>query len=266
MMALCVYSGLAFGALATDNLDRGIEAYQRGDFDAAVPLLSKAASELERDAPRAARARLFLGFALVALGQEPQAEAELERALTLDPNVDASSASPKILEVLDRVRGRLEARKGDRTPPEVKSITVFPVAEGAPLDFVVEASDPSGISAARIDYRVKGGKSWAFFPLTPSTPTQFAGSLPAVAALPPGIEYYAEAWDRAGNGPGRLGDPNAPRFVEVRAAAPKKPSSPFYERWWFWTGIGAAAVGGTIAAVTLGREKTVHVTVTATGQ
>ena len=246
---------------AIETLEMGIEQYKRGDFDAAVRTLSQAAIALEKDPTHAARAHLYLGFSMVALGQEPQAEAEFERALQLDEKVDASSASPKIREVFQKVARRMARAKKDDTPPDVQSVTAFPASEGSPLDFLVEASDPSGVSAVRVQYRVRGGRTWGVLPLTASSPTQFSGSLPPVAALPPGIEYFVEAWDRAGNGPARLGSPDKPRFVEVKAGPPKE-TSHFYEKWWFWTAIGAAVAGGTAAALTVGREKTVHVTVT----
>jgi hypothetical protein len=239
----------------------GIEAYRRGDFETAVRTLSQAATELGKDTPHAARAHLFLGFSLVALGQEPQAEAEFERALQLDDKVDASSASPKIREVFQKVARRIARTKKDDAPPEIQTVTVFPVKEGVSLDFMVEATDPSGVSAVRVQYRVRGGKTWGVLPLTPSSPTQFAGALPPIAALPPGIEYYVEAWDRAGNGPSHLGSADKPRFVEVHAGPPKE-TSHIYEKWWFWTAVGAAVAGGTAAALTLGHDKTLHVTVT----
>jgi hypothetical protein len=251
----------ATSAPAVETLEMGIEQYRRGDFDAAVRTLAQAAIALEKDAPHAARAHLYLGFSMVALGQEPQAETEFERALQLDEKVDASSASPKIREVFQKVARRVARSKKDETPPEVRTVTAFPVNEGIPVDFLVEANDPSGVAAVRVQYRVRGGKTWGVLPLTPSSPTQFSGSLPPLAALPPGIEYFVEAWDRAGNGPARLGSADKPRFVEVRAGAPKD-NPHFYEHWWFWTVIGAAVAGGTAAAFTLGREKTVHVTVT----
>ena len=247
---------------AVETLEMGIEQYRRGDFDAAVRTLAQAAIALEKDTPHAARAHLYLGFSMVALGQEPQAEAEFERALQLDEKVDASSASPKIREAFQKVARRVARSKKDTEPPDVQTVTAFPVNEGAAVDFLVEASDPSGVAAVRVQYRIRGGKTWGVLPLTPSSPTQFSGSLPPLAALPPGIEYFVEAWDRAGNGPSRLGTAEKPRFVEVRAGAPKD-TAHFYERWWFWTVVGAAVAGGTAAALTLGRDKTLHVTVTA---
>jgi tetratricopeptide (TPR) repeat protein len=253
--------GGAQAGSSIETLDMGIEAYRRGDFETAVRTLSQAATQLGKDTPHAARAHLFLGFSLVALGQEPQAEAEFERALQLDDKVDASSASPKIREVFQKVARRIARLKKDEAPPEVQTVTVFPVAEGAPLDFMVEATDASGVGAVRVQYRVRGGKTWGVLPLTPASPNQFAGALPPVAALPPGIEYYVEAWDRLGNGPARVGSAEKPRFVEVHAGVAKD-NSHFYEKWWFWTAIGAAVAGGTAAALTVGRDKTVHVTVT----
>src|SRR5690242_21746410 len=51
----------ATNAPAIETLEMGIEAYRRGDFDAAVRNLTQAAISLEKDAPHAARAHLNLG-------------------------------------------------------------------------------------------------------------------------------------------------------------------------------------------------------------
>ena len=247
---------------AEEALQAGIEAYRRGDFDAAARDLDRAARALEKDPPKAARAHLYLGFTLVALGQEPQAEAELERALKLDPSVDASSASPKIRELFGRVARRVGRGVKDTGAPEVRGVTALPVSEGTPLDFIAQVTDPSGVAAVRLQYRVRGGSTYGVLPLAPAAPTQFAGQLQPAAAHPPGIEFFVEAWDRLGNGPARLGAPDRPLFVEVRPAPKVERPTPFYERWWFWTGVGAAVAAGTAVALTAAREKTVHVTLT----
>lgn len=43
------------------------------------------------------------------------------------------------------------------------------------------------------------------------------------------------------------------RALELTSAPPPAPatSSPFYARWWFWTGVGAVVAGGVVAAILL---------------
>jgi hypothetical protein len=57
------------------------------------------------------------------------------------------------------------------------------------------------------------------------------------------LRYWVEAFDRAGNGPGRLGSIDQPHQLELR----KKPideARPLYQKWWFWTALGTAIVAG----------------------
>jgi hypothetical protein len=41
--------------------------------------------------------------------------------------------------------------------------------------------------------------------------------------------------------------------LAVEAAAPFAPSAPWYQEWWLWTLVGAAAIAGTTSAVLLTR-------------
>ena len=48
-----------------------------------------------------------------------------------------------------------------------------------------------------------------------------------------------------------------PAGVDLSASAPGQPdliAQPFYKTWWFWTGVGAAVVAGTVTAILLSRN------------
>ena len=40
----------------------------------------------------------------------------------------------------------------------------------------------------------------------------------------------------------------------VEPAVQVRPSTPFYRTWWFWTGVGAAVVAGTVATIVLSQS------------
>ena len=60
-----------------------------------------------------------------------------------------------------------------------------------------------------------------------------------------------------------MGTPEQPRFVEVKLVpVPPPQHTPFYERWWFWTAIGAATAAGVVVGVSAARTQAIHVTLT----
>ena len=73
----------------------------------------------------------------------------------------------------------------------------------------------------------------------PVQPLPPAGGEPAAGYPPPPDPYAAAGQQPAG------------ALVTQPGPAPEAASSPFYTRWWFWTIVGAAVVGGVVAAVVL---------------
>lgn len=57
--------------------------------------------------------------------------------------------------------------------------------------------------------------------------------------------------------PPRAAPPDGLSVVSTSLASPPEPvteRAPFYKTWWFWTSVGAAVVGGTVAALLLTRS------------
>ncbi len=71
---------------------------------------------------------------------------------------------------------------------------------------------------------------------------------PAVTLRAPTRARTAPA---AGQSYAPAGQQPAGALVTQPGPAPEAESSPFYTRWWFWTIVGAAVVGGVVAAVVL---------------
>jgi hypothetical protein len=81
---------------------------------------------------------------------------------------------------------------------------------------------------------------------------------PVVTATPPPVQPLPPAGGEPPAGYPPQADPYAPTGQQPAGAlvaqpgpAPEAASSPFYTRWWFWTIVGAAVVGGVVAAVVL---------------
>jgi hypothetical protein len=83
--------------------------------------------------------------------------------------------------------------------------------------------------------------------------------------LTPGarIDYYVRALDDAGSVLAESGAPTLPFHLQVadpaaaaRVAAAKP--GPFYTRWWFWTLVGAAAVGAGAGTYVATRPESVY--------
>ncbi len=84
-------------------------------------------------------------------------------------------------------------------------------------------------------------------PPAPVQPLPAPGAEPA-GAYPPGA-YPPAAYPGAG---GPTGQPQpAGTLVAQPGPAPEAQPAPVYTRWWFWTIIGAAVVGGVVTAVVL---------------
>ena len=91
---------------------------------------------------------------------------------------------------------------------------------------------------------------------TPSPPkaTPPADIPPPVEPLPPSGGAYPGPYGAAAQGepyPPPGSQPPAGALVTQPGPTPEAASSPFYTRWWFWTIVGAAVVGGVVTAVVL---------------
>lgn len=107
---VCLSLGLASHAYADDIVDRGVQLYQAGDFDAALATFSEAesTSALDRDDVM----RVFVHRALVhyALEDSQAMRAELFKLATLDPSYEfGPSVPPPVLEAFAEEATRVDA-------------------------------------------------------------------------------------------------------------------------------------------------------------
>jgi hypothetical protein len=154
----------------------------------------------------------------------------------------------------------------DVSAPNIEHKTITEkVAVGQPLAISVTATDDTGIKSVILHYRVVGDAKFKSL-----TMVKGEGSDKYIAEIPeddvriPGIEYYIEAADLAGNKVLRGYSFSPLKVVVVPAgyqetvvATPSPETKPedksqekgFFARNWMWIGLGVLAVGGLAAAV-----------------
>lgn len=171
----------------------------------------------------------------------------------------------------------LAGAEADAEAPAITHRAVEQAVEGQALIIRARIEDPSGVFAPSVYIRVEGmDASYVAIAMraVDGEPGVFEAVVPA-ARLQGDLSYFVEAFDELGNGPARVGAPEAPLEVAVvpEAALPKprrppggwtsggtdvRAATPTPEddddggvlgSWWFWTLVGAAVVGGAAAGV-----------------
>ncbi|MBI3802755.1 MAG: hypothetical protein HY282_03240 [Nitrospirae bacterium] len=110
----------------------------------------------------------------------------------------------------------------------------------------------SGVAAVRLFFRSKGEENFIGTEMARGDRDQFRGRIPGDYVRSPGVEYYIEAEDRAGNRVRTLRPPDLfPSFVAVETPSLwerfKAEEQPWYKRPWVWTLAGVVAVGAVAA-------------------
>jgi hypothetical protein len=140
----------------------------------------------------------------------------LKKAPPDDPNLPSVEARVREMESGDvfESEGPSKTSAPSTQPPPT------PVLETRPLDSKVEAQTVR--------------------PAEPEPPVPVPATLPAPPFPPPAPLLPAPPL------------PTQPPGLEVTVAEPPAPTetgAPFYKTWWFWTGVGAAVVAGTVVGI-----------------
>jgi hypothetical protein len=141
-----------------------------------------------------------------------------------------------------------------------KKITV-----GQPLAISVTATDDTGIKSVILYYRVTGDAKFKYLTMVKGEGSdKYSVEIPKDDVRIPGVEYYIEAADLAGNKVLRgysfsplkiVVVPEGYQETAVTKAPPKpkpeekKKEKGFFARNWIWIGLGVLAAGGLAAAV-----------------
>lgn len=186
------------------------------------------------------------------------------------PATSGSARRPHRLEaivvrVVERKPKEAPVVEKDTTPPVIVHEPVVEAVVGQPTTFTATITDASGVFAPMLSYREEGAASHSSEDLVEAD-----GAYSVTLTLRPPFEYWIEAYDELGNGPGRSGDPRTPHKVRDATPPPEpvplaalnlelpppeddpfmRRQSPF--RWWMGGAAGvvvAAAVGGVVYAL-----------------
>ena len=246
-----------------DMLLEAIAQYQQSQFVKARTQLLEILRYVGQERTRAAQeAYTYLALVHLAFGETEAAVGALEKALAINPGLTLPSSSPKIEAAFKqaRMRYRAKVRAMDHDPPTLRHHPPGKGKYGTVLTIEATASDVSGIKRVVLHYRQAGNRGFSSVNMERRKDNSLVASVPALSVIRPGVEYYIEAWDVLGNGPGLKGSAAKPILVQVKGGPPGPAppvATPIYKRWWFWAALGgaAAATGGIVAAAVLTREK-----------
>ncbi|MCA9664044.1 MAG: hypothetical protein KC503_00605 [Myxococcales bacterium] len=253
-----------------DLLRRAIDNYHRSDFEGAKRLLLELKGYVATDRSREAQeVYTYLAYVHVAFGNHEAAVESLQRALAIRPDLDLSKQPPKIAAVFRTARQRFRAKQRalDHDPPRLRHRPVAKVKYGGGLVIEVETDDVSPIKRVVLHHRVKGDRGFSSVTMERKKRlgagrALWVASIPLLAVVRPGLQYYIEAWDALGNGPGLKGSTARPIAVDVKGGPLRQgggddTAKPFYRRWWFWAIVASAVAtaGGIGVGVYLAREE-----------
>jgi tetratricopeptide (TPR) repeat protein len=210
-----------------------------------------------------AEAYLLRGRVAAGLGDVLGAEATFRKALELRPSAAIVNPGPQEQAAFEAARKTSTGGGLRLVQPPLGEV---PPGRAAKVDVKIEGDTEGLVTALELSYR--RGESGAF--LGTKTKPPVAPEIPA-PVLTPGarVDYYVRALDDAGSVLAESGAPTLPFHLQVsdpaaaaRVAAAAKPD-PVYKRWWFWTIVGAVAIGAGGATYFATRPETGPFTITA---
>ena len=250
-------------------LRRAIESYQASDFESARRQLREVLRAIADPTDRRlAEAYTYLGYVELAFGRSDAAVRAFQRALKVQPALELRGLSPKLSNAWKEAKRRHRAmiRALDHDPPRLRHVPHNSQPYGRALRVEVSAQDVSAIGKIAVHYRNRGNRGFISVDMEPSGHGRYVATVPRVAVVQPGVEYYIEAYDKLGNGPGLKGSAQLPIRVTVKggpAPLPKATPKAWYKRWWVWAAAASAvaAAGAIGVGVYLARDEQARVDV-----
>lgn len=237
-------------------LTKGKQAFDKQEYERTLKLLQPVVTAPQATISQKIDALELLGLSYLILGDSKRAREAFENLLGLDPahQLRDPTGSPKLqqffLAVKERFlpgfdaskRAQLEHRAPRRAEAGRRVELAVQLLSGGAVRSIVVRWRRAGLLTYRDVRARKRERSWVAAFLLPRDSVDYQ------------LEYYIEGRSKAGHALARLGSPGHPLTLAVSGVRSER-SAPLYKRWWFWTAIGAAVVGGTVAAFVLFRER-----------
>jgi hypothetical protein len=238
------------------------DKFSSGEYAKAALILENYLARDGLDKDLRLDALLLLGAANVGLGYVDSAKRKFAEALTLDPSTRGADFAPKIVRVIDAVRADLfprpiisraptfiEDKHEKRLVIEVSLLIESAVTptrpNGAPLELCTSECWPLQVRDGRAKLTLDLGEGprgqLVWFVRTLDTREAVLGS-PAEPERDLFVREVAVQPRLISSAP-TSGPATTPVVVSEAKA------TPIYRRWWFWTPIALAVVGGLTTAV-----------------
>ncbi len=195
----------------------------------------------------------LVGRCHLGLGEHQQAVAAFSNTLRFSPEMvlDEKMFSPKIVHTFNEARETME----DIFSPRIEHTPVPLGQAGEELKISAKIRDKSGVKEAMVKYRTKEEQKYQKKIMAKLDNNLFQAVIPGQQISPPLFSYYIVSIDNLDNVPALCGNQKQPFQVKVvpssKGEKPIVKLEPIYNKWWFWSVVGVAALSSSIAAYML---------------
>jgi tetratricopeptide (TPR) repeat protein len=233
--------GKVAAARGNEALKLAQQMFADGHLNDAAGVLDRLLREPDNGRDLLAEAYLLRGRVAAGIGDVLAAEQLFKRALELRPSIEIADPRGQEAAALEAARKTLG---GGLRLVQVPPGEALP-SQPARIDVRVEGDTEKLVSTLELGYRP--GDTGAFLTTRAKPPVTLAVPAPT---LSPGarIDYYVRALDEHGSVLAESGTPTLPFRLQVAAPIQlQREDARFYQKWWFWTAIGAVAIGAGVA-------------------
>ncbi|MCE9578574.1 MAG: hypothetical protein K8W52_35940 [Deltaproteobacteria bacterium] len=246
------------------QLEAASRAYQALDYEQAIATAAPIAARTDARVAQRIDAQLVIALAQLALvdpgdpggadsaRHQDAAEAALGAILALQWDFELDRGYPAAAQAAfaaarDRFeRARATAALARCAAPPSLALEAPPHPRGGrALDVTLRLTDPRG--CARVvrltwarDRVTTSSLNRVLLPVVDGAVTWRVPAEVTTSTTGVRLSLYAEAYDRDHGRLATLGSFEQPRALAIAAGAPPPP---LYRRWWFWTALGAVAIG-----------------------
>ena len=108
-------------------------------------------------------------------------------------------------------------------PPAISHTAVTSATKGQPVEINARLIGETGVQGATVLFRHTGEKEYRALPMGDLGEERYTATIPA-QVVTGDLEYYLEAFDKFGNGPGRSGAANVPYKIQILEPMPSRPT------------------------------------------